>query len=334
MLRGAEGSYSSGDFRFAPSFALSPLGADPPTGAPVRLVMTLTGRRAAVSDVVATRRFARGLPISYHCDTISLHNCPDGLFETIEAQVTVEQMAKDVGRIASFINKNKSAVLFGAAFIFLLASIISMFLGNTAITVVFVVGTVGIFFMAAQGPIEYLKFGNLEMKVRRVEQASNEAKALTKLIVEIAIPLAHHSTGWAATASSTIKTKDLVLPRAMEMAEQLGVEISPEIKELDYYKTCQEYVNLIIHLRATNNERMQIISKLKNRNIATSINDVESPGDFRQIIEELGFMNDIVSQYLNDFQYYHENRKHKSMERWFQRAEWSNDNAEPSESLQ
>ena len=240
-----------------------------------------------------------------------------------------------VGRIVGFVDKNKSAVLVGAASIFILSSVISMFLDNTATTMLFAAGTVALLFMAFPGSIEYLKLGGtLEMKVRRAEQAVDEARALAKLIAEISIPLAHHSEGWAVTAPSTFQTKDLVIPRAIEMAEQLGVNISQEIKELNYYKTCSDYVNIIIALRADNNERMRIINRLRGNNIPTSIDDVEPPEDFRRIIEELGFMNDNVSQYLDDFQYYYENRRHRSMERWFQRAEWSNDNAEPNEGLQ
>ncbi len=216
--------------------------------------------------------------------------------------------------------------------IFILSSVISMFLDNITTTVMFIAGTVALLFMAYPGSIEYLKLGGtLEMKVRRAEQAVDEARALAKLIAEISIPLAHHTEGWAGTAPSTLQIKDLVIPRAMGMAEQLGVNISQEIKELHYYNTCSDYVNIIIRLRADNNERMRIINRLRSNNIPTSIDDVEPPGDFRRIIEELGFMNDNVSQYLEDFQYYYENRKHRSMERWFQRAEWSNDNAEPNE---
>ena len=240
-----------------------------------------------------------------------------------------------VGRIAGVVDKNKSAVLVGAASIFILSSVISMFFDNTATTMLFAAGTVALLFMAFPGSTEYLKLGGtLEMKVRRAEQAVDEARALAKLIAEISIPLAHHSEGWAVTAPSTFQTKDLVIPRAIEMAEQLGVNISQEIKELNYYKTCSDYVNIIIALRADNNERMRIINRLRGNNIPTSIDDVEPPEDFRRIIEELGFMNDNVSQYLDDFQYYYENRGHRSMERWFQRAEWSNDNAEPNEGLQ
>lgn len=238
---------------------------------------------------------------------------------------------KEFGRIAAFIDNNKSAVLVGAAAVFLSLSVLTIFLGQTATTAVYAVGAFGLILVALPGSIEHLKFGTLEMKVRRAEQAVAEAKALTKLIAEISIPLAHHSEGWARTAPSTLQIKDLVIPRALETAKQLGVAVSQEIQEHDYFNTCQDYVNIIIHLREGNSERMRIIDKLRNKNIPTSIDEVEPPADFRRIIDEVGFMTDAVSQYLDDYQYYYENRRHRDVNRWLKRAQWSYDKAEPSD---
>lgn len=240
----------------------------------------------------------------------------------------------DIRRFAEFVDKNQTTVLLGAAVVFILLSVLSLFLDKDAATAVYAAGAVALLVMALPGAIKSFKFGNLEMTMHRVELAMTEAKALTKLMAEIAIPLAHHTEGWASTAPSTIRTKDLVLSRAMEGAEQLGVEINPEIKELHYYTTCSDYVHIIIDLYPDNNQHMAIINKLKNKNIPTSIEEVEPPQEFRRIIDELGYLTDAVSQYLDDYQYYYENRKHRSVDRWRQRAEWSNDNAEPSESNQ
>jgi hypothetical protein len=231
-------------------------------------------------------------------------------------------MREGNGRFNEFLTENKTAVYFGGAVLFFVISIIAMLLKEAASAGVFAVGAAGLLFMALPGSFEHFKFGTMELKVRRAEQAVDEARTLAKLIIEMAVPLVHRSDGWADTAPSTIKTKELVLPKALAEAKRLGLEIDPAVLELDYYSTCADYLRFLIDSRKTNNERMQIIDQLKCRDIATSIDDVEPPESLKKIFEDLNFMCDEASQVLDDYDFYYRNREHRDLARWARRAEW------------
>lgn len=222
---------------------------------------------------------------------------------------------------SGLIETNKSGILVGFASVFVLLSATSLFREHMATSIFFAIGAIAILIMTFPGALEYLKLGSaLEMKMQRVEEALTEAKEITKLVAEIAIPLAHQTDGWTDGSPATVQTKNLVLPRITEMVNKLDVGLDDEIVELDYFKTCGEYVHLIIHLREANNERMAIINRLHNRNIPASIEDVETPDSLRVIIAELGFLNDRISEYLTDYKYYFANREHRNMNRWLERG--------------
>ena len=213
------------------------------------------------------------------------------------------------------------ALLTFAAITFIWLSNNSVSVNNTTMATVYALCALALPIAVFVRTIEYLKLGPLEMSLREAQQAAEEARELTKLIAEIAIPLAHHTEGWASNAPSTIQTKDLVVDRVIEAADRLSVDIDPRVRNLHYVKTCDDYKNAVLSLFPENNQKIAIIERMQTGNvIPTSIDQVESPRDLRRIIEDLDFMDETASLWLDDYQHYYQNRSHRDVDRWQQRG--------------
>lgn len=220
--------------------------------------------------------------------------------------------------------KPKTIALTCFSILFFTASILGMYLDKTTLSIVFAAGCLALLFLAYSGTVEYLKFGSaLEMKMREVKETLEEAKELIKLVAEVSIPLAHYSEGWASSAPSTIKTKNLVLSRVEIMVNDFDIVIDEEVLEHNYYNTCADYVGQIIHAFPNIHFHSRIVKKFQTNVIPDSIADVQSPEALKKILTELDVLDRNILLYLEMYEFYYTNRKHKDKTLWLERNLWS-----------
>lgn len=205
--------------------------------------------------------------------------------------------------------------------LFLALSVTSMMRGMEFATIGFIAAAAAMLVFIFPEKIESVRFGSFEMKLRQAEKAVTEARALAKLVAEIAIPLAHHSTGWAEAAPSTVQTRDAVLGRVLRMKDRFGIEISGDIWELHYVKTCADYEHCIVE-SLSKAQKSAFLNELGTTYIPTRIEDVPSPQRMEDILKRLEFWNDCIETLIEDYRHYYKNRTHRSEERWKQRAGW------------
>ena len=118
--------------------------------------------------------------------------------------------------------------------------------------------------------------------------------------------------------------KDAVIKRVLELKKEHGVEIGNDILELDYVKTCGDYSS---HIQSSldGHGRTAFYTKLKEPGltmIPSKIEDVPTPDLFEEILRKLDLWNAYMETRVDDYRYYHENKTHRSPERWNNRAEW------------